>query len=57
MRKFGLSWRALSDGSLRGMKKTVLGRPIGERDGDSVTKKEGRAIRPVFERHAKSDLD
>lgn len=30
---------------------------IGERDGDSVTKKEGRDIRPLFERHAKSDLD
>lgn len=30
---------------------------IGERDGDSVTKKEGRDIRPLFERYAKSDLD
>lgn len=30
---------------------------IGERDGDSVTKKEGRDIRSLFERHAKNDLD
>lgn len=30
---------------------------IGERDGDTVTKKESRDIRPLFERHAKSDLD
>ncbi len=30
---------------------------IGERDGGSDTKKEGRDIRPLFERHAKSDLD
>lgn len=30
---------------------------IGEQDGDSVTKKEGRDIRSLFERHAKTDLD
>lgn len=35
----------------------VLGQPIGERDGDTVTKEEGRDIRPLLERHAKSDLD
>jgi hypothetical protein len=34
-----------------------LEQPIGERDGDTVTKKEGRDIRPLLERHAKSDLD
>ena len=37
--------------------KDGLVQPIGEPDGDSVTKKEGSAIRPLFERHAKSDLD
>ena len=56
MRKFGLSWRVPLDGSLRGMK-GVLGQSIGERDGDTITKKEGRDIRPLLERHAKSDLD
>jgi hypothetical protein len=35
----------------------VLGQSIGERDGDTITKKEGRDIRPLLERHAKSDLD
>lgn len=34
-----------------------LEQQIGERDGNSVTQKEGRDIRPLFERHAKSDLD
>jgi hypothetical protein len=34
-----------------------LEQPIGERYGGSVTKKEGCDIRPLFERHAKSDLD
>jgi hypothetical protein len=33
--------------------KDGLGQPIGEPDGDQ----EGSAIRPLFERHAKSDLD
>ena len=37
--------------------KDGLGQPIEERDGDTVTKKEGRDIRPLLERHAKSDLD
>jgi hypothetical protein len=31
--------------------------PIGERHDDSVTQEEGRAIRPLFQRHAKGDLD
>ena len=31
----------------------VLGQPIGERDGDTVTKKESHDIRPLLERHAK----
>ena len=34
-----------------------LGQPIEERDGDTVTKKKGRDIRPLFERHAKSDVN
>jgi hypothetical protein len=34
-----------------------LGQPIGERHDDGVTQKEGRDIRPLFERHAKGDLD
>ena len=34
-----------------------LGQPIEERDGDTVTKKEGRDIRQLFERHAESDVD
>ncbi|MHB0790071.1 hypothetical protein [Bradyrhizobium sp. 5.13L] len=34
-----------------------LEQQIGERDGNSVTQKEGRDIRPLFERHAESDLD
>ncbi len=34
-----------------------LGQPIGERHDDGVTQKESRDIRPLFERHAKGDLD
>ena len=37
--------------------KDGLEQTIGDRDGDTVTKEEGRDIRPLFERHAKSDLD
>jgi hypothetical protein len=37
--------------------KADLEQPIRERHDDSVTEKEGRAIRPLFQRHAKGDLD
>lgn len=33
------------------------GQPIRECHDDGVTEKEGRDIRPLFQRHAKGDLD
>ncbi|KMJ93255.1 hypothetical protein CF64_44160 [Bradyrhizobium japonicum] len=57
MRKFGLSWRAPSDGRLRETKTTVWSSQKEEGHDDEANKKEGRVIRPLFERHAKGDLD
>jgi hypothetical protein len=37
--------------------KDGLGKPIGERHDDSIIQEKGRAIRPLFQRHAKGDFD
>lgn len=34
-----------------------LGQPIEDRHDDSVIQENGRTVRPLFQRHAKGDLD